>query len=88
MYAEVDLLLPSEEKALFVPEGAVFEVEGKQVVFIPAGTRAFSAQEISARRRPGGFMEIVKGLKEGDRYVTEGGFLLKSELQKKSLEVD
>jgi len=88
MYAEVDLVSVFESKALFIPEWAVHKIEDKKVVFVPAGENSFSAKEIKTGSKVNGFVEVVEGLKEGDAFVSEGSFLLKSELLKKTLEVD
>lgn len=87
MYAEVELVLPSSAEALLVPEAAVQDLEGKKVVFIPAGDRSFRFQEVEVGQKLNGWVEVVKGLSAGDAYVRDG-FLLKSEYLKKNLEVD
>lgn len=88
MFAEVDLVSSLESKALFIPEWAVHNIKEKKVVFIPAGENSFSVKEIATGSKVNGFVEVIEGLKEGDVFVTEGSFLLKSELLKKTLEVD
>lgn len=88
MFAEVDLVSALESKALFIPEWAVHDIKDKKVVFIPTGENSFSVKEIATGSKVNGFVEVVEGLKEGDAFVSEGSFLLKSELLKKTLEVD
>jgi len=87
MYAEVELILPSSAAALLVPEAAVQDLEGKKVVFMPASGRSFRFQEVEVGQKLNGWVEVVKGLSAGDAYVRDG-FLLKSEVLKKNLEVD
>jgi RND family efflux transporter MFP subunit len=87
MYAEVELVLASRAEALLVPEAAVQDLEGKTVVFVPAGERSFRTQEVELGQKLNGWVEVVKGLSAGDLYVRDG-FLLKSEILKKNLEVD
>ncbi len=87
MYAEIELILPSSAEALLVPEAAVQDLEGKKVVFIPAGERSFRFQEVEVGQKFDGWVEVVKGLSAGDAYVRDG-FLLKSEYLKKNLEVE
>jgi RND family efflux transporter MFP subunit len=87
MYAEVALILPSNEEALLVPEAAVQDLEGKKVVFIPVGERSFRFQEVEVGQKLDGWVEVVKGLSVGDAYVRDG-FILKSEVLKKNLEVE
>ncbi|MEW6456412.1 MAG: efflux RND transporter periplasmic adaptor subunit [Acidobacteriota bacterium] len=86
MYAEVNLIFPSESKSLLIPEIAVQDLEGKKVVFLQSGNNSFSVKEIETGLKLDSFIEIVNGLKTGDIIATEGSFILKSELLKKTLE--
>lgn len=87
MYAEVELVLPLGAEVLLVPEAAVQDLESKKVVFIPAGDRSFRFQEVEIGKKLDGWVEVMKGLSPGDAYVRDG-FLLKSEVLKKNLEVE
>lgn len=87
MYVEAELVLPSSAEALLVPESAVQDLEGKKVVFVPAGERSFRFQEVRVGQKLHDWTEVVKGLSPGDIYVRDG-FLLKSEYLKKNLEVE
>jgi RND family efflux transporter MFP subunit len=87
MYVEVELVLPSGAVALLVPESSVQELEGKKVVFIPAGERSFRFQEVRVGQKFHDSVEITQGLSPGDSYVRDG-FLLKSEYLKKDLAVE
>jgi cobalt-zinc-cadmium efflux system membrane fusion protein len=73
------------KKAAYVPTTAVFDVKGKKVVFVQDGANQFHAREVEAASIIGNQAEITKGLKEGDRVVTEGGIYLKSTLLKEEL---
>lgn len=87
MYAEVELILPSCAEALLIPEASVQDLEGKKVIFVPAGERSYRFQEVEVGQKLDGWVEVVRGLKPGDAYVQDG-FLLKSEVLKKNLEVE
>lgn len=87
MYAEVEFILPSGAEALLVPEAALQDIEGKKVIFLPAGDRSFRFQEVTLGQKLNGWVEVVKGLSAGDAYVRDG-FILKSEVLKKNLEVE
>ena len=70
---------------IVVPEGAVQELEGRQVVFVP-GQRPgefrsvpVEVGEVSGEDRT---VVILSGLSAGDRVVVEGAFSLRSELAK------
>lgn len=88
MYAEVTISPAASQKILVVSEAAVRKVEGKNFVFIPVQNNSFEVREVQVGRTFAGHLEIIKGLKEGERVVSEGSFALKSELLRKLLEGD
>jgi len=88
MFAEVELLRSLTSKSLFIPEAALQDYENKKIVFVVKGKNAFSLQEVETGVREKGLIEVLKGLKENERIVTKGSFLLKSELLKKNLGVE
>jgi membrane fusion protein, heavy metal efflux system len=49
-------------------------------VFVPAGQDLYERVDVKPGLRTDGLVEIVQGLREGDRVVAEGAFFLKSEL--------
>lgn len=86
MFATVELALPADTPpVLAVPEEALQELEGKKVLFVTRNGTEFEARQVEAGRSAGGIVEIVSGLKEGERYAVKGGFILKSELKKGEL---
>ena len=66
---------------LRVPEAAIVQVEGKASVFVPAED-GFEPRAVETGAKAGGFAEIRSGLEAGDRYVSEGAFTLKAQLEK------
>lgn len=64
-----------------VPDEAVQNVEGKDVVFVKTA-KGFQATTVVTGKRGGGRIEIVDGLKPGAVVVTKGAFMLKAELGK------
>ncbi|MFH1942982.1 MAG: efflux RND transporter periplasmic adaptor subunit [bacterium] len=74
-----------EDEVLAVPENAVIMDEhGDQAVFIEEEPQHFSLREVEIGRSSGGWVEVVDGLKEGDRVVFKGAFFIKSEVAKGS----
>jgi len=75
------------EKALIeilVPKTALIRMEdGDDIIFVET-EGGFEPHQVSIGRRSSEFLEILSGLKPGDRYVTRGGFSLKAELAKDS----
>ena len=88
MFVKVTIVPAATLNLLVVPEKAVRQVEGKSVVFVPAGSERFEIRPVKTGRAYPGFLEVLEGLKEGDRVVTQGSFTLKSEVLKKSFEIE
>lgn len=57
--------------ALVVPEEAIVPERGRTYAFVVANDRAYRREVRIGKRRPGE-VEVVAGLAEGDRVVTEG----------------
>ncbi len=66
-----------------VPKTALETYEDQTVVFVKTGD-GFKAQPVSIGRANRVAVEIISGLKPGQKYVSKGGFTLKAELQKES----
>lgn len=65
---------------LGVPRSAVLQVEGETTVFVTVGENTYRARPVELGVGAGDWVEITRGLVEGDVVVTEGAFVLKSEL--------
>ncbi|MFY0574539.1 hypothetical protein ACN28S_09435 [Cystobacter fuscus] len=57
----------------------------RQVVFVPEGPGAFKAVEVRTGRGSGTEVELVSGVEPGTSVVTQGAFILKSELSRESM---
>ncbi|MDO9307631.1 MAG: efflux RND transporter periplasmic adaptor subunit, partial [Deltaproteobacteria bacterium] len=83
MFATVELALAADAPpVLAIPEDALQDLDGKKVVFVAENEAEFAARQIQTGRAAGGMIEIVSGLKEGERYAIKGAFILKSEVKK------
>ncbi len=86
MFATVELALPADTAPLLaVPEDALQELDGNKVLFVTVNGTEFRPRPLELGRSAGGKIEVTGGLKEGERYVVRGGFVLKSELKKGEL---
>ena len=65
--------------AIVIPEEAVQQVEGRDVVFVQ-DKGGFQAVPVTVGQRSGGRAEITEGLKPGQVVVIQGAFVLKSQL--------
>jgi Cu(I)/Ag(I) efflux system membrane fusion protein len=78
MFVDVEfpVTLPS---ALTVPADAVLDSGLKKTVFVDLGNGSFEPREVETGWRMGNRVEIIKGLKPGERIAISGTFLIDSE---------
>lgn len=82
------LVTSGTRTALNVPESAVLAAGSEQYVFIEQEPGFYMKRSIKPGLNADGRMEVLEGLKEGDRVVVQGAFTLKSELEKEALEAE
>lgn len=63
-----------------VPQTAVQNIGSATIVFVAKAPGVYEKRPVTLGRRFGEVYELVAGLAEGESVVTEGGFILKSEL--------
>jgi Cu(I)/Ag(I) efflux system membrane fusion protein len=66
-------------RALVVPKEAVLDTGLRQLVFVDRGEGAYAPYPVKLGRRSQDSVEVLEGLKEGDRVVTSANFLLDAE---------
>lgn len=71
------IIIAADNLPLVVKRGAVQNVNGDNIVFVPA-EHGFQAVDVRIGREDGENVEILGGLKAGTKYVSEGAFTLKS----------
>ena len=64
---------------LVVPKEAVLETGLRQLVFLDQGQGRYEPASVKLGRRSQDSVEVIEGLKEGDRIVTSANFLLDAE---------
>jgi membrane fusion protein, copper/silver efflux system len=78
MYGEVDLLTGGARK-LVVPQSAVLNSGEQQRVYVDRGNGYFEPREVKIGAQLDNRIEILSGLKAGERIVVSGNFLIDSE---------
>jgi len=85
MFATADIKSPLGRDGIMVPDAALQDIDGKPVVFTPAGPGHFDRHFVRLGLRSGGFTEIVEGLAAKATVVTDGSFWLKAALTQSSI---
>jgi len=78
MYGNV-ILQTAAVKTLVVPKEAVLNTGLRQLVFLDRGEGVFAPYPVKLGRRNQDSVEVLEGVKEGDRVVTSANFLLDAE---------
>jgi hypothetical protein len=82
MFAEVQVTSELEASALLVPNMAVLRSGEKNTVFVALDGGKFDPRSVVlGAQAEGELYEVLDGLKEGERVVTSGQFMLDSESQ-------
>jgi hypothetical protein len=79
MFAEVVIESPSASAHLAIPREALIRTGSRTAVVLALGDGRFQPIDVVAGRELGEFIEIRQGLKDGDRVVVSGQFLIDSE---------
>ena len=82
MFVSAHIAEPATHDALFVPEDALQDINGLQVVFVTPDGQNFQARTVNLGTRSQGKVEVVSGLRPGDRVVVNGAFMVKGEMLK------
>jgi Cu(I)/Ag(I) efflux system membrane fusion protein len=81
----VDVALPTSMPAgLTIPADAVIDTGDGQRVFVERGSGEFESRAVETGWQAGDRVQILQGLSEGERVVSEGAFLVDSETRLKS----
>jgi cobalt-zinc-cadmium efflux system membrane fusion protein len=78
----VEVYLRSNEiaNALVIPTGALMEEQGKFYVFVQVSGESFDKRELTLGANDGDQVQVLSGLKEGERVVTKGAYNIKLSL--------
>ncbi|MCK4866136.1 MAG: efflux RND transporter periplasmic adaptor subunit [Gammaproteobacteria bacterium] len=84
MFAKVNIYGGAKREVLTIPREALIRTGNDQRVILSIGKGHFQARKVTAGIESGEFIEIVKGISEGDTVVTSGQFLIDSEASLKA----
>jgi cobalt-zinc-cadmium efflux system membrane fusion protein len=85
MFSEIRMGVGIREEALAIPEGALLSDEGRDFVFRHWKEEYYVRRPVKRGREFPDRVEITGGLEPGDRIVTDGAFLLKSDILREKM---
>lgn len=84
MFTNVEIRIDLGRR-LTIPDSAVIDTGRGQVVYVDRGNGAYEPREIQAGLRADGMVEVLRGLKAGDKVASSANFLIDSEAQLKGV---
>lgn len=85
MYAKARIVDAGNGASVLVPKAAVQEAKGVQLVFVQLSADAFEARRVRTTVADNDMVAIASDVRPGERIVTTGSFLLKTETLKESI---
>lgn len=79
MYATVKIVSPVVMDGIAVPDQAIIRSGERNVVVVALGGGYFDPRDVKLGVMAGGYVQILEGLKEGEKIVTSSQFLIDSE---------
>lgn len=85
MFTDVEIATTALRDVLVISDEALQTMENEKVVFVALDGSRFERRVVKTGLEQHGRVQILSGLSVGERVVTEGSFILKSELLKGEL---
>jgi cobalt-zinc-cadmium efflux system membrane fusion protein len=84
MFGLMHIPLSGSVKGIVINSEAIVKMDENDVIFIVKNDTTFEKRKVESGLELDGKIEIIKGLHEGEKYISKGAFYLKSELMKES----
>ncbi len=84
MYTNVELKVSLGGK-LAIPEDAIIDTGTRQVVYVDKGNGYFEPREVTTGTQADGMVEIIRGVKAGEKIASGANFLIDSEAKLKGV---
>lgn len=79
LFGTVALAGEGGHEALTIPRSALIDSGQRQIALVEVAAGRFSPRPITTGQRSGDRVEVLEGLREGERVVVEGNFLIDAE---------
>ena len=73
----VRLLTTADASAIAVPESALVDDAGRPIVFVQVAGESFARRPVTLGVREAGFVQLLEGVRSGERVVTRGANLIR-----------
>ena len=88
MFADVEIVTTVTKDVLVISDKALQSVEDGQIVFVELEPGKFEKRVVKLGMEQHGRVQVIEGVKAGEKVVTDGSFVLKSEMLKSEMEAD
>lgn len=85
MFADVEIVTTVLQDVMVIPDSALQTEEDNQIVFVAVSENKFQKRAVKVGMEQHGRVQVLEGLKLGEKVVTDGSFILKSEMLKGEL---
>jgi cobalt-zinc-cadmium efflux system membrane fusion protein len=82
MFGQARIVIHANDEVVGVPVDAVQTDGCCQLVFVEESETVFQPRKVALGARANGFVEVLRGLEEGEAVATIGSFLMKTEILK------
>ena len=79
MFAQVDLGVGGKAPVLAVPDSAVIDSGTRRIVLVQVGEGRFEPREVELGARADNYIEVLKGVRDGEPVVVAANFLIDAE---------
>ena len=85
MFAQVEFAVGAKMPVLTVPDSAVIDSGTRRIVLVQVAEGRFEPREVEVGGRGENFIEIIKGVREGEQVVVAANFLIDAESNLKAV---
>jgi RND family efflux transporter MFP subunit len=79
MFVQVKFAAPAEHDVLAIPRSAVLDTGMRKIVYVAKGNGEFEGRQVQLGTPGSDYYPVLAGLKEGERIVSQGNFLIDSQ---------